>query len=279
MTSARPWRAGTVFPPRLRRRGWSEALLLALSGLIAFRLGLMLPGALDLSFPLRAPEPAVMAPAPEWLPEPAAGPEAAVAEPSIAAAKAVPEPAAGPEAAVPEPSLAAAGAVPEAAGEAAAPPLALDPANLTSSEIAVLHQLAARRAALDRRERQIDQRAALIESAAADLEQQLARLSTLRDEIAAAIGAHDAAEDARLASLVKIYETMKAKAAAEIFDRLEMPVLIEVVERMRAVKSADVLARMDPVKAKQVTSELARRSELLEADRAAAGAAPGQSRI
>jgi flagellar motility protein MotE (MotC chaperone) len=58
-----------------------------------------------------------------------------------------------------------------------------------------------------------------------------------------------------------------------------MPVLLEVVERMRAVKSADVLARMDPVKAKQVTSELARRSELLEADRAATGAAPGQSRI
>ena len=114
----------------------------------------------------------------------------------------------------------------------------------------------------------IDQRAALVERAAADLEQQTARLRALRDEIAAAIEAHDAAEEAKLASLVKIYETMKPKAAAEIFDRLEMPVLIEVVERMREAKSADVLARMDPVKAKQVTSELARRSELLEANRA-----------
>ena len=58
-------------------------------------------------------------------------------------------------------------------------------------------------------------------------------------------------------------------SAAEIFDRLEMPVLIRVVERMREAKSADVLARMDPVKAKQVTTELARRTELLEARRAA----------
>jgi flagellar motility protein MotE (MotC chaperone) len=58
---------------------------------------------------------------------------------------------------------------------------------------------------------------------------------------------------------------MKAKAAAEIFNRLEMPVLIRVVERMHEAKSADVLARMDPVKAKQVTTELARRSKLLEA--------------
>jgi flagellar motility protein MotE (MotC chaperone) len=278
VTAARLWRAATIFAPRPRRCGWVEAVLLVLGGLIAFRLGLMLAGALDLS-PPPARGPAVMAelaPAPEWLPEPAAGPEAALAEPSIVE---LPEPAAGPEAAAPAPSTAPAGALPEAAGEAPAPPVALDPANLTPSEIAVLHQLAARRAALDRREREIDQRAALIEGAAADLDQQLARLSTLRDEIAAAIGAHDAAEEARLASLVKIYETMKPKAAAEIFDRLEMPVLIEVVERMRAVKSADVLARMDPVKAKQVTSELARRSELLEADRAPTGAAPGQSRI
>jgi hypothetical protein len=39
----------------------------------------------------------------------------------------------------------------------------------------------------------------------------------------------------------------------------------ERVERMRAPKSADVLARMDPAKAKQVTAELARRTELLRA--------------
>ena len=49
---------------------------------------------------------------------------------------------------------------------------------------------------------------------------------------------------------------------------LEMSVLIRVVEGMREAKSADVLARMDPVKARQVTTELARRSELLEAARA-----------
>lgn len=77
------------------------------------------------------------------------------------------------------------------------------------------------------------------------------------------VTAHDAAEEAKLVSLVKIYETMKPKAAAEIFNRLEMPILISVVERMRESKSADVLARMDPAKARQVTAELARRAEQL----------------
>ena len=254
MTAAGAGRAAGVRRPGLGRRGWFAALLLAFAGLTAFRLGLM-PGATDRSAwaPVsRAAAPAVVAPAPEWLPEPAAGPQT------------VP----------PEPSEGAAGAVPEAVREAPLPWLAFDPADLTASEIALLHQLAARRAALERREQEIDQRAALIERAAADLEQQIARLSALRDEIATAIGAHDAAEEARLASLIKIYETMKPKAAAEIFDRLEMAVLIEVVERMREVKSADVLARMDPAKARQVTSELARRSELLAARRAAAGSVP-----
>jgi flagellar motility protein MotE (MotC chaperone) len=248
VTRSRSWRGG-VADSGGRAWSWFAALLLALAGLAVLRLSLTLAGALEPTTPgppapLRQPLSAVVDTAQEWLPEPAAGPASATAESSVAATE-----------------VAA-----DSAGEM--PPVDLDPANMAPSEIALLHQLAARRAVLDRRERALDQRAVLLAGAAADLEQQIARLSALRDEIAAAIDAHDAAEEAKLASLVKIYETMKPKAAAEIFDRLEMPVLIEVVERMREVKSADVLARMDPVKAKEVTSELARRSELLEASRA-----------
>jgi flagellar motility protein MotE (MotC chaperone) len=46
---------------------------------------------------------------------------------------------------------------------------------------------------------------------------------------------------------------------------------------MREAKSADVLARMDPVKAKQVTTELARRTRLLDARRATDATAGKQS--
>ncbi|HSA82484.1 MAG TPA: hypothetical protein VLE23_16830 [Geminicoccaceae bacterium] len=143
--------------------------------------------------------------------------------------------------------------------------------------MALLHQLAARRAALDQRARRLDQREALIKTAAAGLEAQIAGLAELRAEITAAVERDDAAEEGKLTSLVKIYETMKPKAAAEIFNRLEMPVLIRVVERMREAKSANVLARMDPIKAKQVTTELARRTRLLEARRAADAQAAGQA--
>lgn len=234
--------------PRPRRRGGFTALLLARAALAVVRLGLPAGALLEPQVDPAPEVPQVTDLTPLALPEPAAGPEDAAA---------APEATAGPPAEAP-PSR----------------PPALDPARLTTSEIAVLHELAARREALDRRARALEERGLLIETAAADLERQLARLGELRDQIAAMVEAHDAAEEAKLASLVKIYETMKPKAAAEIFDRLEMPVLIEVVERMREVKSADVLARMNPVKAKQVTSELARRSTLLEARRAAASSVP-----
>lgn len=143
--------------------------------------------------------------------------------------------------------------------------------------MALPRQLATRRTTLGQRARRLDQREALIETAQASLEAQIARLAELRAEIAAVVERHDAAEEGKLTSLIKIYETMKPKAAAEIFDRLEMPGLIRVVERMRQAKSADVLARMDPVKAKQVTAELARRTRLLEARRAAAATAAGHA--
>jgi flagellar motility protein MotE (MotC chaperone) len=60
-------------------------------------------------------------------------------------------------------------------------------------------------------------------------------------------------------SLVKIYESMKPKDAARIFEALELPILLDVMERMREAKSAPILAAMDPMKAKEVTSSLAER--------------------
>jgi flagellar motility protein MotE (MotC chaperone) len=143
------------------------------------------------------------------------------------------------------------------AGAAMAAPL--DPEALTPSEILVLQQLRERRAQLEERERALELRAALLETAEAELAARLVELEEIRAAIEGRLGDHDQGEEAKLASLVKIYETMKPKAAAVIFDRLDMAVLLQVVERMREPKASDVIARMDPVKAKQLTTELARR--------------------
>src|SRR3546814_17091245 len=68
--------------------------------------------------------------------------------------------------------------------------------------------------------------------------------------------------EAQMQSLVKIYESMKPKDAARIFEELDMEVLLEVVERMKERKTAPILAEMNPERAKTGTPELdQRRSE------------------
>jgi flagellar motility protein MotE (MotC chaperone) len=257
----RPWRAGSLVRPHARHRPAAPVTIMAALGILTLaKLGLL---AADM-FDSRS---AAGSPAAEQAPSTRASASISIAD----AEHPEPMPAAGPD--PPAPGLAGHGSTrPEdqappagAADHAAAPAENFDPSRISAGEVAVLEQLAARRAALDQRARELDQRQALLETAAATLDARIAELSGLRNQIAKSVDQHDAAEEAKIRSLVKIYEAMKAKAAAEIFNRLEMPVLIRVVERMHEPKSADVLARMDPVKAKQVTTELARRSKLLEA--------------
>ena len=56
---------------------------------------------------------------------------------------------------------------------------------------------------------------------------------------------------------MKIYENMKAKSAAKIFNELEMAIMLEVADRMSSRKVAPILAAMDPIRAKELTAELA----------------------
>ena len=126
-------------------------------------------------------------------------------------------------------------------------------------EIELLQRLSERREALDARERELELRAAALATAEGRLRDQIARLEELRAALEAQLDKRAAVEEERLASLIKIYERMRPKDAAAIFDRLEMPVLLEVVGGMREAKSAPVIAAMDPAKAQRLTTELARR--------------------
>ena len=57
--------------------------------------------------------------------------------------------------------------------------------------------------------------------------------------------------------LVKVYESMKPRDAAVIFNDLDMPVLLQVVDRMKEAKAAPVLAAMQADKARELTTKLA----------------------
>jgi flagellar motility protein MotE (MotC chaperone) len=131
-----------------------------------------------------------------------------------------------------------------------------------SLQAEVFQRLTERREELDRRSRELDQRDALLTAAQRRIDQKVTELTELRTNIEGLLRQVDEKQTAQLESLVKIYETMKPKDAARIFEALEMPVLLDVVERMREGKSAPVLAAMDPLKAKEVTASLVERRAL-----------------
>jgi flagellar motility protein MotE (MotC chaperone) len=126
----------------------------------------------------------------------------------------------------------------------------------------VFQRMTERREELDRRSRELDQRDALLSAAQQRIDQKVAELTELRTNIEGLLRQVDDKQTAQLESLVKIYETMKPKDAARIFEALDMPVLLDVMERMREGKSAPILAAMDPLKAKEVTGSLVDRRAL-----------------
>jgi len=169
----------------------------------------------------------------------------AIGSVGLAAAEAA-QPASAPAAATP-----AAAPAPAEAGKAErpAPPPPVDPETLKA--------LAERRAELDKRAEEIREQEATIAAAQKRLDEKLTEARAIESKIAAAEKAKDDAEEARIMSLVKIYEKMKPKDAAQVFERLEMPVLLKVIERMKEAKTAPILAAMDPGKAKAVTVAIA----------------------
>ena len=137
-----------------------------------------------------------------------------------------------------------------------------DPTLLTPAEIDLLQQLAERRQVLESREQEFEIRTGLLAAAESRIDKKVEELKVLRETISGLIKTFDAQQDAKLLSLVKIYENMKPKEAAKIFEELEMDTLLEVAERMKERKLAPIMAKMHPEKARDMTVELSRLRQL-----------------
>ena len=64
-------------------------------------------------------------------------------------------------------------------------------------------------------------------------------MKKIREDIKSLLGTVDEKEKSRLRNLVKIYESMKPKDAARIFNELDMTVLMGVVAKMSVRGSND----------------------------------------
>ncbi len=134
-----------------------------------------------------------------------------------------------------------------------------DPMTFSPQEIEILQSLAQRRDELDKRAAEVDRHEALLQATEQRIDAKIAKLQEMEGTINDAFKKEDQKDDAKLKSLVKIYETMKPKEAARIFEQLDLPVLLDVLERMKETKTSPILASMEPGKAKAVTLALAAR--------------------
>jgi flagellar motility protein MotE (MotC chaperone) len=132
-------------------------------------------------------------------------------------------------------------------------------AEMTAAERSVLEELRARRAALDAREQALLVRESVLAAAEQRLARRVEELAALQQRLEALDKASREREEAGWRGLVRIYESMRPRDAARIFNELEMVTLVEVVDRMKERTAAPILAGMDPEKAKALTAELARR--------------------
>jgi flagellar motility protein MotE (MotC chaperone) len=131
----------------------------------------------------------------------------------------------------------------------------------SGAERAILERLQQRREELDTRARELDIRENLIKVAEKRMDARLAELKEVEGRIGTETQKKDDAEAARFKGLVTMYENMKPRDAAKIFDRLDNDVLIEVTSQINPRKMSDILAQMSPDTAERLTVELASKAQ------------------
>jgi len=131
---------------------------------------------------------------------------------------------------------------------------------VSPSERAILERLQARRQELEARAREIDIRESLLKAAEKRIESRVEEMKAVESRISASSEQKAEADNARFKGIITMYESMKPKDAARVFDRLEMSVLIEIASQIAPRKMSDILGLMQSEAAERLTVELARRA-------------------
>lgn len=128
---------------------------------------------------------------------------------------------------------------------------------VSADERALLTDLRQRRIALDTREASLASREVIFQGVEKRLSLRVEELSHLQARLEALERQRKERDEGSWRGLVKLYETMKPRDAALIFNELDPAVLIPVLDRMKEQKAALIMSAMLPDRARQVTTDLA----------------------
>ncbi|SEP98528.1 Flagellar motility protein MotE, a chaperone for MotC folding [Devosia sp. YR412] len=139
------------------------------------------------------------------------------------------------------------------------------PINASSSASAteqqLLDRLVARRTELQQYEADLALRASIVDAAEKRIEERATTLEALENQISTLVDQRQEMEAGQFASIVAMYENMRPKDAATIFNNLDMAVLLQVAKTMAPRKMAPILAAMDAPRAQELTVAMANLAE------------------
>ncbi len=151
---------------------------------------------------------------------------------------------------------------------------------VSPAERAVLEKLAARRDEIEARVRELEMRERLLGTAEKKLDGRVDELKAMEDKVDGPRAKTSEEETKAIKNLVIMYEAMKPKDAARVFDRLGLDVLVPVVQQMNPRKMSEVLAAMAPERAEKLTVALANAGRGAHVERVSTElAAPGPNEL
>lgn len=124
----------------------------------------------------------------------------------------------------------------------------------------VLEVLQQRTDALDKLEREIDERAKLLAVAEVEIQTNLAALIAAEEQLEATIALADGAADADIGKLTEVYQKMNPKDAAALFEEMDPSFSAGFLSRMRPESAAEIMAGLTPSAAYTISIVLAGRN-------------------
>ena len=133
-----------------------------------------------------------------------------------------------------------------------------------SSEKQLLQQLRKRRTEIESNKDELPAEKMALESIKQYIDNRLDVLENLQNKLKPQFNNNNQNDGKKIQKLVKVYESMKPKEAAKIFNDLQIGVLVEMTLSMKESRLAAILSEMKPEKARELTSILATQSDIAE---------------
>jgi flagellar motility protein MotE (MotC chaperone) len=131
---------------------------------------------------------------------------------------------------------------------------------VSAAERAILERLHERRQELDKRARELDIREGMLKETEQRINAQMKEIKEVEAKEGPSGQKKEESGTVRFKTLAVMYENMKPKDAAKIFDRLDIKVLLDMTSQINPRKMSEILAQMSPDAAERLTMELANRA-------------------